>query len=445
MALSASPIRKVAPLAEYHVFRYLFSMRTTFLAALPLLVFPSACLLSGCTAEAYRVDAAFNRGAAGQANQNYDNLTPIDLSTFKFADDEELLSRSDGSTARDLQRVGPNDIQSLKVAQKQFLEVAKEYNDLRAASLPPDVRQARMKEIADKRQDAADTLDTILPVRTAYSKSVNDQTSRNRLRAILLEHSDRIFSQHKAAVQAFQNDSNLLFDWTSLITSGLSAAFVPGVTTQALATTSTITQGLQASMSDRVYLKFIAPRILRECDLAREAFRAEIDSRTLEPCTTYTVDDMLHDVQTYHERGSFMYGVMVVATATGIERVDDTSITTATSLTNDKLRSRIVAILSLGLGQHYTLAGDAKKQVVIDPEPRDAGKPIKSVTINLMEVDAEDAQTPAAVRDRERENIVRLAKALLTSNIRGGDVTVHLFKKGSDLSKPDTKPVATSE
>lgn len=221
----------------------------------------------------------------------------------------------------------------------------------------------------------------------------------------------------------------MLFDWTALTTAGLAAVFTPAVTKTALATTATIATGLQGSLNDRVYLKFLAPRILRETDLSRQAFLLEMQAHENDSLANYSVDHMLRDVQQYHERGSFMNGVMLIATGSGASTLADR--TSLDALDNDKAKIRVSGVLGLALGSTYELVG-GMSGIEIEPTTRTAGSAITSLRVTLKETTAFkttiDAM-PAGDAQKHRELVANTARVLLTTNFRGvGSVKVRILK-----------------
>lgn len=403
------------------------------LASIALVICVASC---GRVAESYRVDSAFNRGPAGTPEDNFDALKPINLESFRFLEDEIQWERAGRPGQSALKQ------EAADAARASLRSARAAYSEVVAAAKTAGVSEAEaasasttsLQQLADTVQKQSLVASTNDPYAPAYVRATSERTPelRNRLAAILIEHSDRIYAQHKARVQAHQDTANLLFDWTTLTTAGLAAVFTPAVTKTALATTAALSSGIQGSFNDRIFLKLLAPRILRETDLSRLVKNQEIESKRSLDTVQYTVDDMLRDVQDYHERGSFMHGVMLVATSSGISTFAGPA--SISSLDNDKLRARLVEVLSLGLGSSHKLSDDPAKAIVVEPTDRKGGSPITRLVITLKELESTTAARVAIAdlgdRKSARAQDAKVASMLLANIFKdAGAITIKVQDK----------------
>lgn len=159
--------------------------------------------------------------------------------------------------------------------------------------------------------------------KTAYAQAAGNATHRNRLMAMLMNRSDRLYEIHVSKLTAVQKNIDTASDAITLTTASLAAVFTPPTTVRALATTAAITEGLQTSISENIYEQLLAPRLIRETQLARAEIRAKVDIKRSQPVDLYTVDDMLNDVQEYHRRGSILDALTRIANDVKISEVPD--------------------------------------------------------------------------------------------------------------------------
>lgn len=163
---------------------------------------------------------------------------------------------------------------------------------------------------------------------TAYAQAVTCQTARNRLQAILLQRSDRLFEVHKGKIIAVSNNVNGSLDLASTVTSGIAPLFPVKSTVDALAVSASLLNQASVIFNNRAYAGLLLPKILGAMIAGREELLVAMTTRSEEDTTAYTVDDMVRLVNMYHQRGSILYGIQKLAGTEG-----ETQPGTATSST----------------------------------------------------------------------------------------------------------------
>nr|VFJ56607.1 MAG: hypothetical protein BECKDK2373C_GA0170839_105412 [Candidatus Kentron sp. DK] len=142
-----------------------------------------------------------------------------------------------------------------------------------------------------------------------------DKGKRDELVNELLMLSDRVCSNHQAEIIANANDFNIV---TGSITNLLSAAgtVVGGAATKAaLAAGASVSGSTKTLVDNELYLESVGTTIVRAISVAREKYLAKIENGMQEEVKEYPVTEALRDVQEYHGRCSFYYGLMEISKA----------------------------------------------------------------------------------------------------------------------------------
>lgn len=263
--------------------------------------------------------------------------------------------------------------------------------------------------------------------KTAYAEAATDAGARNRLMAILQERSDRIYEVHIADVLATQAETNLALDIGALTTASLAAVLEPKATKTALATAAAILTGSQSALNERIYFKLLAPRIIRETAEARQAVLFTMQTNRLQPITVYTVDDMLRDLERYHQRGSFAYGVLRLAGDLKDDLLTSTFSLPLNLYPNDEIKLVVENELRALTSQlKLTLEKDGIK---VTPEKRDRSKELPKVAVNLAE-DEKPADTPGDNEPAKRkERLEKMIKTHLEMRFDKAEFTVTVKTK----------------
>lgn len=222
-----------------------------------------------------------------------------------------VYNKEDGRSRADLDHnLKPLNLEEYRFPEVQY-RLEQDYKDRRKArASDSQERFARRRYPSNAGGGLAGT--SVYP--TAYEQAVADQAMRNRLMDILIGRSQRQFEVHISMIIAGQSSINLGLDTVTMTTAGLAAVFTPPVTTTALATTAALTEGFQSAFNERIYLNFLAPRIISEMTQSRAAHYSLLQQHKLLPIDVYSVDSMLAEIETYHQKGSFLHGIMRLGT-----------------------------------------------------------------------------------------------------------------------------------
>ncbi|OIO27858.1 MAG: hypothetical protein AUJ60_08535 [Nitrospirae bacterium CG1_02_44_142] len=144
-------------------------------------------------------------------------------------------------------------------------------------------------------------------------KAATDKEKRNALMNELITISDRVCSLHQAKIIANANAWNVATGTTTSLLSALGTVLGGTVTKTALAAAATFSNSTRSLVNEEVYIETIGTTIVRAISVAREKYYAEIESGMTKEPEKYTVAKGLRDVQEYHRRCSFYYGLVEIS------------------------------------------------------------------------------------------------------------------------------------
>jgi hypothetical protein len=142
---------------------------------------------------------------------------------------------------------------------------------------------------------------------------VDDKAKRNELINELITISDRVCSRHQAAILANVNAWNIVTGTTTNLLSALGTVIGGEVTKASLAAAATFSSSTRSLVNEEVYVETLGAAIVRAISVAREKYYAEIENGMMKELTDYTVSKGLRDVQEYHRRCSFYYGLLEIS------------------------------------------------------------------------------------------------------------------------------------
>lgn len=246
--------------------------------------------------------------------------------------------------------------------------------------------------------------------KTAYAQAASNATYRNRLMAMLMNRSDRLYEIHISKLTAVQKNIDTVSDAITLTTASLAAVFTPPTTVRALATTAAITEGLQTSISENIYEQLLAPRLIRETQVARAEVRTKIEIKRIQAVGMYTVDDMLNDVQEYHRCGSILDALTRIANDVKISEVPDPfDLAIATNEIAQAVVGDYAQIIGLTLKAIDGVDTVEVPTVKISPATREVKKPIEQIEVGYSYT-AELGTTPK-VNDAATAALTQLLQA----------------------------------
>lgn len=147
---------------------------------------------------------------------------------------------------------------------------------------------------------------------TAYALASRDVDLRNRLTAILLKQADDVCTSEKALLLKRQAEAN---GWLSIATTGLST--VSTIVTGELAKSilsggAALTSGSRDHINTHVYRNQIIQTVTKAIDTERVRLLQIIVPHLEFAIEKYSVDDMIREVNNYHQACSFSLGLQLV-------------------------------------------------------------------------------------------------------------------------------------
>ncbi len=182
----------------------------------------------------------------------------------------------------------------------------------------PDVHRGRTRPTAaDSRPGAIDLScftfpGTADPRLTAYHAAVDNAIARNRLAAILLKQADDVCTSEKALLLKRQAEVN---GWMSIFTTGLAttSTIVTGELAKSiLSGGAAIVSGSRDHVNTHVYRNQIIQTITKAIDTERVRLLEIITPHLKQTAATYPVDEMIREVNAYHQACSFGTGLQIV-------------------------------------------------------------------------------------------------------------------------------------
>lgn len=169
--------------------------------------------------------------------------------------------------------------------------------------------------IMEQQSDLLEEGKDVVNVEKLHAKVIaaTDKAKRDELMNELITISDRVCSLHQAKIIANANTWNVAAGTTTSLLSALGTVLGGTVTKTALAAAATFSSSTRSLVNEQVYIETIGTTIVRAISVAREKYYAEIESGMTKEFDKYTVAKGLRDVQEYHRRCSFYYGLVEIS------------------------------------------------------------------------------------------------------------------------------------
>lgn len=145
--------------------------------------------------------------------------------------------------------------------------------------------------------------------------SAKNQTQRNELIDELIMISDVACSCHQSQIIANSNTWNIATGTVTNMLSALGTVVGGPATKSALAAGTAFSSGSRSLINEEVYAKSIGTTIVRAINQSRDSYYAAIQAKTNSTIEHYSVRAALRDVQEYHRRCSFYYGLLEISKA----------------------------------------------------------------------------------------------------------------------------------
>lgn len=143
--------------------------------------------------------------------------------------------------------------------------------------------------------------------------SAESEILRNALAIDLISLSDRVCSAHQAAIIANSNTWNVATGTITNLLSGFGAVVGGEATKAALAAGAAFSSGTRSLVNEEVYVQTVGAAIVRAISIAREKYYADIQLGFEKSLSDYSVQEALRDIQEYHRRCSFYYGLLEIS------------------------------------------------------------------------------------------------------------------------------------
>lgn len=168
-----------------------------------------------------------------------------------------------------------------------------------------------MKQQTDLLETGKDIVDTAkLSARIA---NATNQSSRNVLIGELVTISDRVCSQHQASIIANANTWNVATGTATNLLSALGTVIGGETTKAALAAGAAFSSSSRSLVNEEVYVESVGTTIVRAISVAREKYYSKLKNGMSKSVADYSVTESLRDVQEYHRRCSFYYGLLEIS------------------------------------------------------------------------------------------------------------------------------------
>ncbi|RVT94294.1 hypothetical protein [Sphingomonas crocodyli] len=160
--------------------------------------------------------------------------------------------------------------------------------------------------------------------KTAYALAVADVAGiqRNRLTSILIKHADDVCTTEMGRFAANEATVNASL---SILTSGFAAAstIVSGELSKSiLSGIATTTSASRAHINAEVYRNIVSATVNHAIQNERDRQKLQILAKNSMNISTYSVDQMIMDVNQYHQVCSFYRGLTLVNDAVDKQKVD---------------------------------------------------------------------------------------------------------------------------
>lgn len=166
----------------------------------------------------------------------------------------------------------------------------------------------------------------------AYAAAQVDDKQRNRLAAILMKQSDDVCTQEMARLTANEAMTNA---GLSIIANGLSttSAIVSGVLSKSiLAGGASFANATRGHIDAEVYRNALSSAIGKAISIERDDLRGKILLRYSDKTDVYSVDQMIMEVNRYHQGCSFYRGLQLVVEA--VNKTEPSAAARGQGLTN---------------------------------------------------------------------------------------------------------------
>lgn len=158
---------------------------------------------------------------------------------------------------------------------------------------------------------------------TAYQLARDRPLARNRLAAILIKHADDVCTQELGRLTANEAISNTALATVASTLSGIATIVTGEHAKEIFAAGSGLATATRSHVNAHVYRNVLSSAVSRAIHIARDKQRGEIQAQLGKDNAAYNVDQMVVDVNAYHQTCSFYRGLTLVLQAVDRSRFEE--------------------------------------------------------------------------------------------------------------------------
>ncbi len=154
---------------------------------------------------------------------------------------------------------------------------------------------------------------------TAYLLAADNKVARNRLAAILIKHADDVCTQELGRLTANEAITNTALATVASTLSGIATIVTGAHAKEIFAAGSGLATASRSHVNAHVFRNILSTAVSRAIHIERDKQRGAIQAQLAKDSATYNVDQMVVEVNAYHQTCSFYRGLTLV-----LEAVDRT-------------------------------------------------------------------------------------------------------------------------
>ncbi|HEX8063840.1 MAG TPA: hypothetical protein VF535_11555 [Allosphingosinicella sp.] len=159
--------------------------------------------------------------------------------------------------------------------------------------------------------------------KTAYDLAVDGQVERNRLAAILIKHADDVCTQELGRLTANEAITNTALATVASTLSGIATIVTGAHAKEIFAAGSGLATASRSHVNAHVFRNVLSTAVSRAIHIERDKQRAAIQAQLAKDSAAYNVDQMVVEVNAYHQTCSFYRGLTLVLEAVDRTKFED--------------------------------------------------------------------------------------------------------------------------
>ena len=158
---------------------------------------------------------------------------------------------------------------------------------------------------------------------TAYELAVDRKVERNRLAAILIKHADDVCTQELGRLTANEAITNTALATVASTLSGIATIVTGAHAKEIFAAGSGLATASRSHVNAHVFRNILSTAVSRAIHIERDKQRGAIQAQLAKDNATYNVDQMVVEVNAYHQTCSFYRGLTLVLEAVDRTRFEE--------------------------------------------------------------------------------------------------------------------------